>query len=169
MCIRGSGSISELRKLRDSGFLVKMGGGARTYYVPGSKFLTASDSEAELHTLEVEVHTLDDEVHTLNAEVYTLGGESLPPELRSWLAALGKRPGDRVRPVILALCQWRALSSEELSRILCRNQTSLMREHVKPLVEEKKLRWKYEDMINHPAQAYITTDLGADSLKQFDS
>ena len=153
---------SELRKLRDLGFLVKMGGGARTYYVPGSKFLAAIHSETE-------VHTLGPEVDTLGGEVDTFAGESLPSELRSRLAALGKRPGDKVRPVILALCQWRALSSEELSRILSRNQTSLIREHLRPLVDEKKLRWKHEDMVNHPAQAYITTELGASSFNQSDA
>jgi len=160
---------SELRKLRDLGFLVKMGGGARTYYVPGSKFVQTSQSGAEVDTLSGEVHTLSGEVHTLGDEVDTFAEEALPSELRSQLATLGKRPGDKVRPLILALCQWRALSSEELSRILSRNQTSLIREHLRPLVHEKKLRLKHEDMINHPAQAYLTTELGASSLEPSDT
>ena len=191
---------SELRRLRDQGFLEKKGGGPTTYYTPGAKFLQLEEKlaplegevghlGAEVGHLEGEVGHLGGEVGHLGAEVGHLGGEvghlgaevghlggevghldtsDIPPHILVEIQKLGKRPGQKIIPVILTLCQWRGLSSEELSKILKRHQRGLYREYIKPLLGDKRLKLKYPEMPNHPDQAYITTDKGRQTLEKSD-
>lgn len=156
---------NELRKLRDQGFLQKEGGGAKTYYLPGKKFIEVDSLKAEVAPLEAEVAPLQGEVAPLAGEVAPWSQESPPPRLLKNIESLGGRPGMRIRPVILGLCDWREMSSEQLGQLLKRYHKTLYRDHLKPLVSEGKLRLKYPEMPNHPAQAYITTDAGTSSLK----
>ena len=151
---------SELRKLRDLGFIEKKGAGTATYYVRGSKF---PSGEEELGTLDGEHGTLAPEHGTLGDELGTLSPDEqrelerdLPEELREKICGLGARPGDSIRSLIVELCAWKPLSTPQLAALLTRNPRSLRRDHLKPLVDEGRLQLTIPDMGKHPDQAYQT-------------
>lgn len=143
----------ELRKLRDVRLLQQKGKGSATYYIPGEIF----PKEGEDHT------TLEPEHTTLPAEHTTLEGghttlrESLPQELRVLVDGMGRRPGEKIRPLILRLCGWKSLTAAELAGLFQRKDSeALRRDHLKPLIDEEKLGYVFPDMEKHPQQAYKT-------------
>lgn len=165
----------ELRKLRDLDLLEIKGKGSATYYVPGPAFpsagkLVGSEPKKRNPFLQFpgDEHgtfdrhgTLADSHGTLEADHGTLGGdhgtleEELPDSLRAARASLGKRPGDRVRPVIRELCAWRALSAVQIAVLLGREDSkALKRSHLGPMIVAKELEYTHPDMEKHPKQAY---------------
>ncbi len=159
----------DLRKLRDASLLDKKGKGTATYYVRGT------DWPAEIRRTEPEHGALEAEHGDLEAEHGDLGAEhgaleaehsalepehsalerELPDEIRENIDSLGVRPGKRIRPVIVELCAWRELSATEIGEILGRSDLSaIKRDHLRPMVEERLLEYKFPDMVKHPKQAY---------------
>lgn len=161
----------ELRKLRDLNLLELKGKGSATYYVPGPAFPAAGPARGsgitkwnpflEIHVDEyglpdIRHGTLADDHGTLADDHGTLRAE-LPEPLRIALDALGKRPGDRVRPVIRELCAWRALSASQIALLLGREDSkALKRSHLGPMIAAKELEYTHPDMEKHPKQAYRT-------------
>ena len=89
----------------------------------------------------------------------------IPSEIAAKIEALGLRPGERVRPVILELCRWKALSASQLASTLGRpDSKALKRDHLAPMIAEKQLEYTHPDMERHPHQAYhVPTDAQASS------
>lgn len=142
---------AELRRLRDLGFLEKKGGGAATYYVPGSRF-PSEDSEK----LVPQSHNLPAQSHNPPPD-FGAQSHNLPPHLSQDIASLGGKPGQRIRPVIAALCRWKSLKVNELAALLGnRDESALRRDHLKPMVDAGELELTHQEMINHPDQAYRT-------------
>ncbi|MCY2927224.1 MAG: hypothetical protein NT031_17685, partial [Planctomycetota bacterium] len=78
----------------------------------------------------------------------------MPKRLRDMVLAVGKKaPKDSIRHAILALCQWRELTTAQLAGILRRNKAFLLGEYLKDMVSAGDLRLKYPQE-NHPQQAY---------------
>ena len=66
---------------------------------------------------------------------------------------LGKRPGEKIRSVILWLYSWKPLSSSELAEIIGRKDNeSIRRDHLKPMIDAGQLEHVYPDMESHPQQ-----------------
>jgi len=157
----------ELRRLRDLDLVEQRGKGTATHYVPGPEFPPVSDREnasdhGEHGTLGAQHGTLEAQHGTLEAQHGTLE-QQIPAELSAKIGDLGKRPGDRVRPVIQELCSWRDLSAAELAKILGRSDSkALKREHLRPMIEQGELEYTHPDMERHPDQAY-RTPTGLDS------
>jgi hypothetical protein len=81
--------------------------------------------------------------------------EGLPQPLRAAIAALSPRPKEgALRSVIRDMCLWRPLTSTRLAGLLNRRQDSLVRDHLKPMVEAGELSYTIPEMPNHPSQAY---------------
>ena len=143
----------DLRKLRELGLVAQKGNGSATYYLPGPEF---PDESSEHATLAPGHTTLDAKHTTLAAKHKTLR-ESLPASLRQQVDELGQRPGEKIRTVILLLCSWRPLSSSELAEILGRKDNeSIRRDHLKPMIDAGRLAYVFPDMERHPQQAYRT-------------
>ena len=174
---------NELRKLCKEKYLEKKGGGPATYYVPGESFpQEPEESEtlgevdhvlldpdhgtlAQKHVLLDPDHgtltqkhgTLDSDHRTLAAKHGTLEelSQSLPEKLQKMVTDLGKRPGDRIRKVILELCRWRTLKAVEVAYLLGNREfQALRRDHLRPMVEAGQLELTYPTMEKHPEQAY---------------
>lgn len=156
----------ELRKLRDAKLVTPKGKGSATYYIPGSDFPQADAEhvtlEPEHPTLEGEHVTLESEHMTLEGEHVTLGApksdlrDQLPPALAAKVNELGKRPGNRIRPLVQELCAWRPLMASQLGEILARRDDVLRRDHLSPMIDAGELFYLYPDMEKHPQQAYTT-------------
>lgn len=58
--------------------------------------------------------------------------------------------------IIIKLCRIKPFKISELSTILGKSDKYLLREFIRPLLNENKIVYLYPDMINHPEQAYKT-------------
>jgi len=147
---------AELRRLRDLGFLEKRGGGASTYYIPGPKFPIRRSEEllAKDTTSASQRHNPPAQKHN-PPPVFTSQSHNFPDALRGQIAALGGRPGKKIRPIIAELCSHKVLKANELAIILGnRDEAALRRSHLKPMVDAGELELTHPEMINHPDQAY---------------
>ena len=67
----------------------------------------------------------------------------------------GKLASEKMRELILRLCQDRWLSLNTLSSLLERDNKALQDQYLTPMLAEEILRLKFPDTKNHPAQAYM--------------
>ncbi len=65
---------------------------------------------------------------------------------------LGEMTG--MENVIVSLCRWREMTSDDLAKILKRSKAKLIRLYLSPMVERGVLIYKYPEMPRHPYQAY---------------
>lgn len=129
--------------------LVKGGAGSSTYY-----------QLAELPALPL----FQAETSDLGANVGDLGANvgDLPEGLREALASLSPKPRKEVLwPLILWLCAIRPHGAEQIAALLRRQMPGLRANHLNPLRTQKGyLQYTHPEVINHPEQAYQTTDAG---------
>lgn len=142
-----------LRHLRTLDLLADRGSGARTHYVAGSNF--PSDS------MDVNPHKIDPNMDASIPRIYGKGGAKLstvaelPPALRLRIHSLGKRlqPKD-ARDLIVALCEWRPLSAEEIASMLGKTPAYVSQKYLYGMVREGILSYLYPEMVKHPGQKY---------------
>ena len=65
---------------------------------------------------------------------------------------------DEMKIIILALCSHKALTLDELGKLLDRSTDRLRKTYLKSLCDEGKLEYLYPDQIHHPNQAYRTSN-----------
>jgi ATP-dependent DNA helicase RecG len=151
-----------LRRLKGLGLLEQMGKkGPGTFYVGSSAFNKTLGQESTTQTQDSaakapESPPLRQESPPLRQESQRLSGPDLPLDLRERIKNLGERgmPSE-IRAIVVELCTLGPLSSEELARTLHRDATTLVRKHLKPLVENGRLRFLYPDKPNRPDQKYL--------------
>lgn len=81
----------------------------------------------------------------------------LPKDLQLIINKLEKRAREAVvEHTILALCGWREMTSDELSKLSKRDKAKLTRIYLSPMIEKGLLVYKYPEMLKHPHQAYRT-------------
>jgi hypothetical protein len=82
---------------------------------------------------------------------------TLPPELATILATLkGRASTEALRGGILRLCAWTPLTVEQLATFLEKDRHYLRNKHLRPMVRDGLLRFRYPESAKHPHQAYIT-------------
>ncbi|MEP6728583.1 MAG: ATP-binding protein, partial [Bacteroidota bacterium] len=150
--LRASG---ELRSLRDGGLLEQKGKGRATYYIPGYNFTLLPSIEMGLNPLPDHPSSLPDHPSSLPDHPSSLS-DQLPLPIQEMLASIGKRTTDKekMKLLIIALCNWRSLSLKQLSQIIQRNEKYLLENFITPLREAGELEYTIPDMPNHPDQAY---------------
>jgi ATP-dependent DNA helicase RecG len=142
-----------LRRLRDLGLLEQKGKSVGTYYEPTWRLLKPGDKR--------KPQSAQPTGPTLSATREPTGFkgnlQGLPTGLAEAVRSLGTRsaPAD-TRRVILELCRWRPLSSEELADIVGRNQHYLLTTLLRPMIRDGDLEYVYPDQPAHPQQAYRT-------------
>ncbi|MCB1634531.1 MAG: putative DNA binding domain-containing protein [Xanthomonadales bacterium] len=145
---------SHLRRLRDLELLAMKGAGSRTYYVPGERFLAASQA--------METSSTSANSRQPGADSHQLAQDShqppvtIPADLVERIPEPGSKPRREVlRKLIVDLCRWRALSARELASILHgREHKPLVRDYLSPMVAEGLLAYTIPEMENHPDQRY---------------
>lgn len=162
---------THLRRLRDLKLLDKKGSGSRTYYEPGPAFIPRPPADGAVRVAETppvealgrqalsQSRELGDESRELDAQSRDpdapLTTGDLPQPLQDAIASLTRRPREvELRSVIRNMCMWRPLTSARLASLLNRQQDSLVRDHLKPMVEAGELSYTVPEMPNHPSQAY---------------
>ncbi|NEP13669.1 MAG: transcriptional regulator [Symploca sp. SIO2C1] len=171
-----------LRRLRDAGLLEQQGKGSATFYTLHSDLLDdgLSSELAEQVTPYLESSSTDKQLSSELAEQVTPYLESsstdkqlsvefsstdkesylnqIPEHLHQTVDNLGKRANPQeVCSVIVALCQWRDFSSQELSTILNRDKVYLLNKYLNPLIKSGSLEYARSKNPTDPHQAYRTT------------
>lgn len=160
-----------LRRLRDAGLLEQKGRGSATYYAPTAWLLAdgVPDVSGSLlgEALSSNPDGLSSKLDSLPSNLDGLASDpawqALPPALQEIVGALGQRTSpDKVREALIALCGHRAWQASELARLFGRNADYLGTQYLRPLVSAGVLRYTRPDQPNHPHQAYLAADSGAD-------
>lgn len=156
-------SSQKLRRLRDAGLLKQMGKSSATHYVP-TQILLGEGLAAESGALSTKSEGLSPDLKALSPEPSGLSPDpiresllaELPEELAMQIGRLGQRTRDkdRLRSLLLDLCERRFYRADELARITGRNTEYLQKDYLSPLIGEGRLVYKYPGDPNHPHQAY---------------
>lgn len=171
-----------LRRLRDAGLLAQKGRGSATYYVPTDRLLDKGlSSNPEVLSSESDGVASNPPALTGNPEPLSSNpADKYDEALRSQMldgisgtlaakvGAVGKRhPPHEVQDVVVALCQVRAWSADELSTVLRRNPEVVRQNYLRPLMREGRLEMTNPREPNDPQQAYravrLPTESSADS------
>ena len=163
-----------LRRLRDAGLLAQKGRGSATYYVPTERLLDkglssnpeALSSESDgLSSNPLALSSNPEPLASNPADKYDEALRSqllddIPGTLAAKVGAVGKRhPPHEVQDVVIALCQVRAWSADELSTVLRRNPEVVRQSYLRPLMREGRLTMTNPQEPNDPQQAYRAVEL----------
>ena len=159
-------SSNDLRLLKTCNLLISKGKGKATYYVSGKELITqpplVSTQPQELNTPPQELSTPPQELRTPPRVLITPPQIILPDEIQSALKTIGKRVNDAeiLKSLILRICSIKPFKSTELAEIIGKREDYLKRKFLGELIADRKLKYLYPEMINHPAQAYLTNNRG---------
>ena len=159
-----------LRRLRDAGLLTQKGRGSATYYVPTER-LVDSGLSSKPETLSSKPDGLLSNPDGLLSNSASLLSDPLEPvfdearrrellnglpgELAASVGAIGQRhPREEVRALVIALCQFRAWRTEELSDLLRRRPETIRQHYLRPLMREGRLTMTNPQEPHDPQQAY---------------
>jgi ATP-dependent DNA helicase RecG len=160
-CVDPLTASQHLRRLRDAGLLEQQGKGSATYYTLHSDLLDNDLSSEFTEQLTSNLagsstdKALSIEFSSTDKNTYL---NQMPEHLRQAVQNLGKRANPQeICSVIVALCQWRDLSSRELATILSRDQGYLLNKYLNPLVHSGSLEYARSKNPTDPHQAYRAT------------
>lgn len=174
--INGSDSVvanADLRKLRELNLLEIKGKFKYSYYVPSEELADIFNDRLSIGTLSTELDVLTNlsapptnlsalptNLSTLPVDLSALPDASLNKlsGLMDQINNLPQRINDKslLANLILQLCEIHTFKLNELAEIIGKSDKYILREFIKPLLNEKRINYKYPDMINHPDQAYLT-------------
>lgn len=151
--------------------LVKGGAGPATYYQLAD--WSKDSDELPLFGRQEKANTGDLEANTGDLEENRgdLRGNKgyLPEPLARRIEELTpKTRRDKLWPVIVWLCALQPQKAEQLANLLeGRSDKSLKSSHLNSLRESEKLiAYRFPEVVNHPEQAYQTTEKGVQWLKE---
>lgn len=154
---------AHLRRLRDLGLLEQHDRGAATYYTPAGRLLEAG-AVAQIPLAKPEEAgekptKLGEQPTKQGEETTRLGPEpttpDLPPELAAEVARLNRwTPQPALRRLIRRLCEWRPLTTEDLSYLLGRSRTYLRISYIAPMVQAGELEYTNPEKPSDPHQRY---------------
>jgi predicted HTH transcriptional regulator len=86
------------------------------------------------------------------------GGLKVLEAIAKVVASKKKSPKSVVETTVLSLCKQQELTLDELANLLNRSNESIRKDYLQPMIKDKRLRYRYPTMPNHPDQAYATND-----------
>jgi len=158
----------ELAGIKDQGLMIQKGRTRGTYYVPAGRLEESIEDEkhklisqaiAETTTPRAVITTPPGETTTPQTEITT----PLPKDLIKDLENLKQHePSQRVKKLILRLCEVHPMSKEELAAYLKRSVATV--DKYAALMMGKELCFRYPMMPHHPRQAYVALGNSDDSI-----
>jgi ATP-dependent DNA helicase RecG len=146
---------AELRSLKSTGLVDSKGRGKATYYIPGLQLLSSAkpNDMSGIKNTHGEIPNTHGDVSELPALIL-----EMPVELRVKILRLKKREHEleSLQSIILEVCAIRPMKAEELATIFQKRVDYFRKKYLYPLLEQKKIRYLYPEMIKHPDQAYLT-------------
>ena len=158
----------ELAGIKDQGLMIQKGRTRGTYYVPAGRLEESIEDEkhklisqaiAETTTPRAVITTPPGETTTPQTEITT----PLPKDLIKDLENLKQHePSQRVKKLILRLCEVHPMSKEELAAYLKRSVATI--DKYAAVMMGKELCFRYPMMPHHPRQAYVALGNSDDSI-----
>tara|TARA_R110000787_G_scaffold286186_1_gene403616 strand:+ start:12591 stop:14534 length:1944 start_codon:yes stop_codon:yes gene_type:complete len=156
--------------------LTQGGAGPATYYQLSSHwnnadelplFSTNDSNTGNLYLNTGDLHLNTGDLHLNTGDPHPNTGD-LPEELKKRITALSpKARKESIWPVIIWLCALRPMKAEQLALVLNRQVNALKANHLNVLRNEESLIcYIYPEVINHPEQAYQSTNKGLEWLKK---
>lgn len=154
---------AELRDLSKKELLTPKGKGRATYYVPGKNL---SAPHQDLSTQPRDFSTQPKGLSTQPKDLSTQPKESsvevqnqVSKELIDRIEQLGVRVNDEsiIREILVDLCKEKYFKASDIAKLLSKREDYIKRKYLKPMIDEGELSYKYPEMINHPEQAYKTS------------
>lgn len=135
-------AAKELKQLENLNLIEMKGQGRKAYYIPSDKLKMLYDkSEGK------GVSSGDKGVSSVEIE--------MPENIIFRVRSLRQRvPKTELSELITDLCSIRPLSIEELGEILGRT-TKYLRKILPELIKDKRIKYTYPEMVNHPNQKYV--------------
>ncbi len=155
---------SELRLLRNYNLLKSKGKGKATYYIAGDG-LSARPLDLKAPAAEISIppqRGFSTQPPAVSTQPPAVGTQPLHTEIPSAIleeiSSLRKKEHnfEKVSELILKVCSVKSMTSVEIAQIFNKREDYLRRKYLKKLIAEKKLKYLYPEMINHPEQAYLT-------------
>lgn len=143
-----------LRRLHHQvGILTKGGAGSATYYQLNETMLkTLISGQNGNKNLTIEDNSNLDNNDTDLA---------ISEEIMAMIEGLSLRPKkEKLWPVILRVCQFKPMSSNSLASLFNRREDHFKTNHLSKMRNDGLLEYLYPEVINHPEQAYVATQLG---------
>jgi ATP-dependent DNA helicase RecG len=107
-------------------------------------------------TIEIIDEGISTEAKEINRKALM---DELPSTLQSKIHHMrGREIPEILENIILDICSNRAYKLAELGSLLNKGDNYLSRKYLKPLIDKNKLKFLYNDMVNHPNQAYLKTE-----------
>jgi ATP-dependent DNA helicase RecG len=139
-----------LKHLVKEELLQMRGGGARTHYIAGPKFL-------ELTNMEGISPTIHDSVNNMDGGEKRVALSDLPLPIRIHVRTLHlkkRAKPEEVKDAILRLCDWRALSLAEIAELLDKTSTYVSQKFIAKMVSDGELCYLFPELPQHPNQKY---------------
>ena len=158
-----------LRRLRDHGLLEQRGRSTATFYVPSVRFLATLDTESGTpaplgkeaqfgNSAAMSVKSDPLSVKPVALSVKVADAFALPPELATAITSLKARVSQPdMEALVLRLCAWQPLTTEELATHLKRNRNYVTNRLLTPMLRAGLIQMTIPDQPKHPQQAYRTT------------
>lgn len=147
---------NELRLLKSFDLFHPKGKGKSTYYVAGKRLL------AVIENLSVSPPNLSTPPQDLSApprELNTspLGFEQLLQPIVEKIEVLNKREHDseKIKEIIIELCSLKPMKASEIAGYFGKGEGYMKRKYLSEMIKEKQLAYLYQEMLNHPEQAYL--------------
>lgn len=154
-----------LKRLHHQLKLLEQGGaGSATYYQLNQKKIT------ELATERGDLSPQGGDLSFKSGDLDSKGGDlkvdtsdtlEIPQALLDAISALSAKPKkENLWIVILRLCAFSPMTTNRLASLLQRNENRFKTDHLARMRKEGLLGYLYPEVINHPQQAYATTEQG---------
>ncbi|MFB2118970.1 ATP-binding protein [Parapedobacter sp. 2B3] len=172
---------ADLRDMRNKEILVQKGKSRATYYVGGKNFVVengvasadglktppqATNTPADglktpLQDVSAPVQVLSTPPQGVSAPVredHTATLDKIGTQILDKIAKLPARTADAriIEDIIAEVCLHGYFKASEIAWLLKRSEDYVKRKFLTPMINQKKLMYRFPDMINHPEQAYIT-------------
>jgi ATP-dependent DNA helicase RecG len=156
-----------LRKLRDRGLLALHAAGSASYYTLGPQ-LERPDLAAQPPGRDGETPQLAGQSPDLAGQSPDLAGKrpqleagapDVPADRGTLRGRLGKKARKpEMRRAVLGLCQLGPMSAAEIAEHTGRRQDVILRDYLRPMVQEGLLRLERPDAPNDPRQRYVAAE-----------
>jgi ATP-dependent DNA helicase RecG len=163
---------ADLRVLKGYELLMSKGKGKATYYIAGNGLSTPlplvstppPDFSTQAPAVSTQAPAVSTQAPAVSTQPTPLSTQPLhieiPPAILDEIASLRKKEHnfEKVADLILKVCSIKAMTSDEIAQIFNKREDYLRRKYLNKLIAEKKIKYLYPEMINHPQQAYKTSN-----------
>lgn len=166
-------SSDEISETKSFDLFHPKGKGKGTYYLAGKRLMVAienlsappQDLSASVQDLSTPPQDLSAPPQDLSTPVQDLSTPPLEMEkvlqtIVQKIEVLNKREhdSDKVKEIIIELCGLKPMKASEIASYFKKGEGYIKRKYLSEMIKEKQLSYLYQEMLNHPEQAYLTTE-----------